>query len=458
MPNDANKEDISRPKNLGRLNVSNSIKLDAGSPIPLQYGADTFAYSVTGKRYIPFIGGDDNLPSLLLEARLISTTHNSCISVITESSIGNGLRANVDINKELKQWFESVNNNNQSFDDLLKSCIDGERSMGNQFIEVVRGKIGSTRYLKIYTHSILYCRLGKINEQTGHPTTVIISKSFAKKGYTPESKIKKEIPLYNPNALKDTDNWVKEGNEERTMLHFKNEISGVDYYGMPASISSLRYQVLEGKAAQYNIDMFENNMVLSGALILKSAMTQEEAALNAQTILETHTGDGRQGRIAIISSEGGIEDFEFVKYETQKEGSFIEFDKRVEEKIISANGWAKEFTTSDSSLLGKGGQYLRSLWDLKSATTLSPLRKRIIKKVVKPIIKIWADWFNKNDVLEYEWAFEETMPFSFLGELNPSDFMKINEARQMAGMEEDAANGNKYISETKTKNQASVQG
>ena len=41
----------------------------------------------------------------------------------------------------------------------------------------------------------------------------------------------------------------------------------------------------DGKSVQYNIDNFDNNMVLGGMLILKSSMTEEEAQETAKKIM-----------------------------------------------------------------------------------------------------------------------------------------------------------------------------
>lgn len=439
-----------------RLTVENTVKLDPQNPIPIQYGGELFYTPVASKRYLPFLGKKDNLPNLLLEARLTSTTQNACITSIAESIIGNGLMI-LDVEKpndDFITWIKNVNNERQSFNEVLKQCGDGERTHGNQFLELVRGDVGGKKFLKVYLHSMLYCRLGE-PDTDDIPNNVFISKLFARRGMSNKARDEaREVPLWNDNLLDKNKVWKKnEDGTESTMLHFKNEISGVDYYGMPASIAGLRYQVLEGKSAQYNIDNFENNMVLGGMLIFKSAMTQDEAQKNAKEILLSHVGEGKTGRIAVLSSESGLDDIDWKPYETQKDGSYIELDKRIEEKIIGANAWAKEFCFSDGGALGKGSGYLRSLWDLKEATLLKPLRKRLIDKVVFPIAQIYADWFSAKDIAGYAFDFKSSMPFSFMGDVDPETFMQVNEARKLGGLEVDESKKGVYLSEmTKQKN------
>jgi hypothetical protein len=114
--------------------VNNQVSLDAKNPIPITYGANSFSI-VRGKSYTPFLA-DDNFPSLLLEARLSSPSQNSCIGSIAAATIGNGIIV-LDQEKpdeELFHWMKSVNNERESFDDVMLSCVDGERGAGNHFI------------------------------------------------------------------------------------------------------------------------------------------------------------------------------------------------------------------------------------------------------------------------------------------------------------------------------------
>ena len=453
--------DTTTKKNKGGSNITitNQVTLDAKSPVPFQYGSGSsiFSYSVTGKRYIPFLGPTDNFPTQLLEARLTSTTQNACINSIAESLIAKGIFISNEENpkKDLTDWFKSVNNLDQSINEILKGCGDGFLTHGNQFIEIVRGSFANKKFVKIYLHSMMFTRLGKVDPDTGICKTAIISKSFARNGFIPTPKDGKEIPLYNPNALDPASNWVKDekdSNIERTMLHLKNEVSGMDFYGLPPSVAGLRYQVLEGKSAQYNLDNFENNMVLGGMLIFKGAMTQDEANKNAKEILISHVGEGKTGRIAVISSEQGLDDVEWKPYETQKDGSFIELDKRIEEKIIAANGWDRRLAGLDrDGGLSNGDTQLASIYGIKETMLLNPIRKKILDKIFLPVIRIWSDWTGVKEALNYNYDFKVELPLSFYGDIDPETFIKVKEARESAKLTEDAAMGEKYLSEMKLK-------
>lgn len=436
------------------LSVSNEVKLNPIEPIPINFNGNSFRY-VKNRRYIPFLDSNDNLANILLEARLISSTQNACISSIAQSLIGKGLKVNnteeAQQDPEWREWLKNVNTSGKSFNDVLVAIADGERTQGNQFVEVQRGEFNGKRWMKINVHSMLNCRLEtpEKEEFLAPPTHVIVSRQLSKNGYTPLPKDALSIPLWKDNTLQPKQDWLKGAKGgERTMLHFKNDINGVEYYGLPASIAAIRYQVLEAKAAQFNIDNFDNNMVLGGLLIFKSGMTREEAEENAKEILLSHIGDGKTGRIAVIASETGLKDVEFIPYSTQKEGSYLEFDKRVEEKIISANQWDSVLAgINRSSTFGNGSQYIRSIWDVKDAVLLNPLRTTLIESIIKPIMKMYSIWFSKPDILKYEYGLQTNMPFSFMADLDPNKFFQINEARLKAGLFKDDSKDGIYLSE-----------
>jgi hypothetical protein len=413
-------------------------------------------YVISGRKYIPFIGRDDNLPFLLLQARLNSTTHNACITSIAQCAIGKGLAVleQENPNPDFISWTANVNNVEKTLNEVLKRVADGERGFGNQFIELKRGSVGKQKFLKIKLHNIQYCRLGEPNDDDV-PTFAFVTKLFARKGITQKEALKKarQIPLWSGNILDKNSVWVKNDDDtESTMLHFKNDVSGIDYYGLPASFSSYIDQLLENSYSQFDKDNLDNNMILGGLIVFKSSMTKEEAQAQAQEILMTHTGEGKTGRIAVISSENGIDDFEFTPYTTTKEGSFIESDKKAKGKIIEAHGWDSLLAGTDSAgAMSKGSGYVRAIWDVKESLVLNPLRDRIIENVVIPIVAIWAEVFGNKEVLKYKFGFSSSMPISFMGDLDPSTFIKVKEARQLGGFEPDDKNGQKYLSEMKQK-------
>src|SRR5690606_37581069 len=115
----------------------------------------------------------------------------------------------------------------------------------------------------------------------------------------------KRIPLYRSG---DRGSWVKDGAVERTFIWLKNEVTGFDFYGLPGSIASLLFQVLEYEGGRFNLDNVENNMVVDAILTLAGNLSPTEAQRISRQIISQHTGKGKRGRVAVVASEEGIRD------------------------------------------------------------------------------------------------------------------------------------------------------
>lgn len=436
--------------------VSNKVSLDPNEPVPISFNGNLFHYSANGK-YIPFLGADDTFASTLLGARLMSSSHNACISSISQCLIGKGLQVkdNTNPNPDFLEWCKNVNKYKQSLNESLIHVIDGERTFGNQFVEIVTGETLGKKFMKIYPQCITKCRLAAPDKEDDdyEVQQIIVSNKFNRFGNFSYDKNAKKIPIWSDNILDKDKAWLTDDQGyKRTMLFLKNDVSGIPFYGLPASIAGLRYQILEAKAAQYNIDNFDNNMILGGILILKSGMSQEEAQATAREIFMTHIGAGKTGRIAVVASEQGLTDVDFKPFNTSREASYNDSDKRWEEKIIAANEWDSVLAgINRSSTFGNGSQYIRSIWDVKDAVLLNPLRNKLIDKIIKPISYIWAEHFGVDEVKKYEFNLQTNMPFSFMGELDPNTFFQVNEARAKAGQPKDDNKEGVYLSEMGSK-------
>ncbi len=69
--------------------VSNVAKIDPKDPIPFEYGGNTFSW-IHQAAYLPFLPPLDNYGQNLLEARLLSTTHNACVRTKKDYCAGAG--------------------------------------------------------------------------------------------------------------------------------------------------------------------------------------------------------------------------------------------------------------------------------------------------------------------------------------------------------------------------------
>ena len=140
-----------------KTTVSNSVRLDSKNPIPIEQNGMGF-YTKRGGRYVPFLDGQDNYPSILLGAKMSSPTTLSVIDSKATFCVGNGYKLkDVEKDKTFDDWAKVINKRGESFNDITKACFDNYFSFGNVFIDVVRVTVGTTKYIKVFVKSILDC-------------------------------------------------------------------------------------------------------------------------------------------------------------------------------------------------------------------------------------------------------------------------------------------------------------
>lgn len=437
--------DVPEQKRPDKVTIANVATLDAQNPIPLEhFGKYNFLYRAN-RRYIPFLEGKDNFFQLLLEAKLLSPTNLLCVSSKTKYCIGEGYYfKDVEEDPNFKDFAKSLNRKGQSLNDILKSIFDNLFSVGNAFVEVVRGKIGSTRFVRVYVNSFLDMRLA-IPDDDDIVTHALKSKYFRRQGVvTLKNEDAVEIPLWHGQGDQE---WLDQDGNSHVVFHLKNEVSGYDYYGMPVNVACLPQQILEYKAARSNLDNFDNGLAIGGLVILQGNVTQDEAQALGREIVYAHKGDGNRGKYVIMASSSGIENSKILPFEKQKDGDYIEFDKRIEEKIISANEWDPYLAgiARTSGLSSGGATYIRTIFEIKNNTVIKPLQAYVIEKFVTPFLQIVDEWMGTRHS-DHEFGINTVVPVSLVGDLDVNAILTKDEGREAMGYPAiDGDAGNEWI-------------
>lgn len=442
------------PRNVTSTNKSvkihNTVKIDAKDPLPGLYGGSVFQ-TLNGINYLPFLGNDDSLFRKLLEVRLLSPTQNNCLNDKVFYSIGDGLQVQ---DQEFPTEFDKkINGKRQTIDDILKEVFEGLYQDGNAFLEIACTQVGEVRVVHVYPHNNMDCRL-KEEKDGAEPVAVLRTRMFRNDGvYMFGEKDKAiTIPLWRGESIESGKGWVKKGNTVRTMIHIKNSYHGVDFYGLPTNFSGLHNMVNEYKITRLNMDNLENNMFLGGVLFIQGNINEPEEKRLVQNIRKMSTGEGKGGRILPISSEGGLTDTKFVPFTQPHEGHFIELDKHNADKIISANGWSRTLLDmQEGSSLGKGGEFLKQLFQRKFRTVISPTQQIVLNNFIFPLMMIHDEW-KKTKFYDLPWIIKPVIPVSLEGVLDINSLLTVNEGRSELGKKEIGGDvGKKMISEVGAK-------
>lgn len=439
--------------------VSNVARLDTKNPIPFEPSGASPAFLLSSRKrgYLPFLEPKDNFFQLLLEAKLLSPTNNSCVNSKTNFCIGNGLYIKDEKqNKEFEDFIKKVNKKGENLNKVLKSIFGNNFTAGNNFVEIIRGSVGKKKFIRIINRPFMDCRLSEPNDDD-ICETVFISKKFRRKNaWTLIENEAVELPIYYGDE--DMDWFIDEKGFEHCIIHVKNTISGYEYYGMPDNVSSLPWQILEYKTARYNIDLIENNLVIGGVLLLDGNLSQEEGRKVGQDIIYSHTGDGKYGRWAVISGTG-MSKAKIEQFNTNSEGSFLKMDENVESKIIDSNNWDSAlYGQHQTSGIGNGGYaYLSAVFETKQKTVIEPAQNFIIEDFLNPLFEITDNWLGTN-FSDLEVGFKKVTPVSFAGEIDVNAVLTKDEGREIIGKQPTGNDkGNEFITSSKEKKNVSAQ-
>jgi hypothetical protein len=422
-----------------KTSVSNSATIDSKNPIPFDHSGAIFT-SAQGRKYVPFVGNNDKFAHLLIEAKMTSPTTLSCVSSKATYCAGKGWFINdnnaSEVDKaypDLDDWAKSLNRKKETLNDLIKLAPEHLLTTGNAFVHIARGKVGNKPFVKVYIRSLLDCRLSEPDEDD-ICNAVLYGRYFRENYFTFNAEKVIEIPIYSTNPLDKP--WFKDEKDvEHTMIHLKNIVAGYEYYGMPSNIASLPQQILEYKASRYNLDNYDNNMVLGGVMVLKGSVTDEEAKKIGKDMVKTHTGDGKRGRWVILAQESGnLESADIKQFEKETEGSYIEFDKHTEEKIYASNQWNKLLIGgSEQKSIGQGNSaYIRSVFDIANANVIRPMQEQIINELLKPLLSICDEWMGTK-WKDLPIDIRPLQPVSFLGDVDVNAILTKDEGREIIG-------------------------
>lgn len=417
-------------------------------PIPFE-GGRGFSY-LNDTEYLPFLPPEDRYARLLLQARLLSVTGNACVLTKRDYCAGEGFQTSeedeVD-NKAFLQWCKSINSHNDPLTEVNKQIFESHFTFGNTPIELIRFVYKGKRYFYVCPHNFLEWRLVRPNQDDGIIYSAIQSKIFAQDEFTftPEDYLKaNRLPIYDPRRknvkarkYRDGINWLVDANGvERTLIWYRQSSSGFLNYGIPSNSAGLPYEILEYKESRYNIDEFENNMVLGGILALKGAITESELTKISKRIVNTHTGDGRRGRVLAVGSEEGIDGSDYHPFNSKKDGAYKESSEQWAQKIILANRWDAVLAgLVQASTMNKGVSFLAKVLEIKKNTVIIPEQRSLMERFWIPVLMIANEWMGwKLDVETLQ--IKNTIDISGITDVDITPAVTVDEVREAKGLPE----------------------
>ena len=261
--------------------------------------------------------------------------------------------------------------------------------------------------------------------------SVAISKDWDNNRVTPY-----EVALY--------PNYTKIENKEFSIIPIVEYDTNKQSYPLPNWIGAWYDAQVESLIGQYNANQFENGITLSSILMFDfGEVASEDLLKEKQRKLERNlqgTSGGNSGKALVVPYGGEIKPPQYTTYPMEKEGSWIELQKLVENNIVKACSWYRSLSGLESAGSLGNNQQLRNEWELA---------ERAIRNEQYIILEATFKALNL-EVKEY--SFSNSSPFSLVNDMatfgdiltkyNKQEFTadQAKELLSLLGLEEEKIN------------------
>ncbi len=247
-----------------------------------------------------------------------------------------------------------------------------------------------------------------------------------------------EISLYPEYSTLET----QKGNVQARVIPLLDYTPAQKDYPRPQWSGAMYDAQVESFIGQYNANQFENGITLSSILlfdfghVIPEENETEETAMakklrKFEGKLKGTTGQ-RSGKSLVVPKNADVEKPEYVTYPMEKEGSYLELQKLVENNIVKACSWFRSLAGLESAGTLGNNQQLKNEWDLA---------ERLIENVQHQIMNAYLKTLENFNEIEY--SFDNTSPFTIANEININDVLTNTEKRELIGYGESLQTGSR---------------
>jgi hypothetical protein len=214
--------------------------------------------------------------------------------------------------------------------------------------------------------------------------------------------------------------------------------AGSRKYGLPVWLSAAVWAELEYQIARYNMSLFENGFMPSGALTIFGANTPDEAREVLDALRKSMTGTGRHGKIFAQVLQPGGDAAKFEPYESARQGEFVELMDMAYKAVCRSMSWPTVLI-GEQDKAGLSSQQLRLAYDLVNSQYVKPQQDELLR-VLKHLLRGTA-------LESTTFSIAMPTPLSLATEAKLNDVMTINEQRALLGLPE-REDGDRFVTNT----------
>jgi PBSX family phage portal protein len=310
---------------------------------------------------------------------------------------------------ELRDWMESLNDDDSFTHTLMKAYTDYEAT-GNGYLEIGRTVTGEIGYV-------------------GHIPATTMRVRRLKDGYV---QIIGNKVVYFRNFGAKNPNPITEDPRPNEIIHLKQYSPLNTYYGIPDIMSAISALHGDQLSSQYNIDYFANKAVPRYVITTKGVQLSDESEDKMFKFLQTNL-KGQSHRTLYIPLPGDTEynkvEFKMEPIETgAQEASFREYSRQNRDQILIAHQVPlSKLGGSDASNIAAALAQDRTFKE-----QVARPQQRNIEKQINKIIR------EKTDVLELKFneltLTDEIAQSQIIERYVKTQVLTPNEARQQLGL------------------------
>ena len=356
--------------------------------------------------YIPFGENDDNdFPNHLADLKRKSATHRSILSQKVIYTVGNGFLTE---NEPLLQYLTNTDVNGENFMSVWRKIIDDYYTFGNAYYEIVTYDGG----VNIYHIDATKVRIAKDKEN------VIVHPDWSTYKQRKDEAV--VIPFY--------PSFIRDGGNQRSVIHIKDYEPEFDYYGLPDYIAALEDISVNYEIGKWNNTKFKQHFQPSSIVEINGDMSDEEAEAFVEEARSKFTGEGNNGKILFLVKNGDTSPATVTTIADNQDGSFMDLQNMTNQNIITAHRWQPSLSgVVSSGKMSSQGNEIRIAYEMVMATVIT-MTKDLLFNPIKAVLND-----NGFDVTDLEIKYEP--PISFMADIKIDNVLEINELREALGYE-----------------------
>ena len=333
--------------------------------------------------------------------------------------------------EDMEPFLHSVNLHQESIADVLHRIAFEYDAYGNAVAEIVRGRVAGERFCYLY-HVPLYM----VGVRVAGPDQLIESIGIYDQWdqmdlntppeMTPEGF--RQVPLYPVWTEADEDGT------QRTAVHLKQYAPGFFYWGLPEWIAAQFWAEIEYRIPRFNITKFQNGFTPSAIVQFYGSMSPDEAKemINKFTEKFTDTGNNHKIFAQVLRDEKLKANVQPLS--ERHDGEFLELQQMATQAIVTANRWM--LSLSGMATAGQLGsnQQIKQETEYVQNTVIKKRQNLFLSRILNVYMAEAGNWLSASWA-DVRISISNSMPVSFIGDLDPEMSLLTNEKREVMGYE-----------------------